>query len=231
MKKPGMLSVLILALSLNAAAVSAQNMNSGSMKMMNSSAKSGMTQSPTPNNMMSMRHGGMMSSGMMGMMRSYMQNMMNTPMRRMMMSVYILPSLDTLGLSSSQKSKLGKIKSDYLKKQQDMTNKMGNLQSKLTQQLSSESFNMKSVHKLITQRAELQGNRQWVSIDAYNSMMSVLNNDQKKQFKGMRAQGLMSGMTNNTSMNNMITSCQSMCSTGQGMMNGSMMYHNGGNNQ
>lgn len=242
MKKTGIISVFVLALSLNAAVVSAQNMNSGSMPMMNSSAKAGTTQSQMPNNnsmmgMMNMMQGGMMgrgmmNGGMMGMMRGYMQNMMNTPMRRMMMSVYILPSLDTLGLSSSQKSELGTLKSDYLKKQQDISNKMAGLQSKLSGQLGTESLNMKNIHKLITKKAGLQGNWQWTSIDTYHNMMGVLTKDQQKQFKSMNAQSLMTAMMNNVPMSKMMAFCQSMRSNGQGMMNGmmgrGMMYGSGG---
>lgn len=217
-----MISVFILALSLNAAVVSAQNMNSGSMPMMNSSAKAGMTQNQIHSNMM-----GMMSGGMMEMMRGYMQNMMNTPMRRMMMSVYILPSLDSLGLSSSQKSELGTLKSDYLKKQQDISNKMAGLQSKLSGQLGTASLKMKNIHKLITQKAGLQGNWLWTSIDTYHNMMGVLTEDQQKQFKSMNVQSLMTAMMNNVPIGKMMAFCQSMRSSGQGMMNG-MMYGSGG---
>ncbi len=162
---------------------------------------------------------------MMNMLQSRMQNMMNHPMRRMMMSVFVLPNLDTLGLSTSQKSKMNDLKSDYVKKMQVMRTQIMSLQNDFAKELASKSPNLQKVHKLINQRSEVQGNRQWAMIDTWNNMMSVLTPAQQKQFKGMNARDFMNAMMNNMPMGQMMAMCQSMRSAGQGMMKGGM---NGG---
>ena len=232
MKKLTKISVFILALTLSSTLVMAQNMgmrksmtsdSTSGMSMMQRQNMMGMMSRMHQNEMMGMMQGGMI--GMMNMMQGRMQNMMNNPMRRMMMSVFIMPNLDTLGLSASQKSKLTDLKSDYVKKMQGIRKNMTSLQSSLTKELTSNSPNMKKVRKLINQRSEAQADRQWTMIDTWNNMMGVLTPAQQKQFKGMNGRDFMSAMMNNMPMGKMMAMCQSMRSTGQGMMQGGM---NGG---
>ena len=239
MKKLTSISVFILALTFASSLVMAQNMNMRQSMISDSTAPGayrgmmhgqnmmGFGNRMSGNGMMgmmSMMRGGMNGS-MMNMMRGRMQNMMNSPMRRMMMSVFVLPSLDTLGLSESQKSKLNEFKSGYVKKMQEMRSKMVAMRSDLSNELASNSPNLKKVHKLINQKSKTLANRQWAMIDTWNNMTGVLTPTQKKQFNAMNARDFMNTMMNNMSMSQMMATCQSMRSTGQGMMQGGM---NGG---
>lgn len=226
MKKLTKISVFILALTLSSTLVMAQNMgmrksmtsdSTSGMSMMQGQNMMGMMSRMHQNGMMGMMQGGM-NSGMMNMMQGRMQNMMNNPMRRMMMSVFIMPNLDTLGLSASQKLKLTDLKSGYVKKMQDMRANMTSLQGDLSNELASNSPNLKKAHKLINQRSKIIANRQWAMIESWNNMMGVLTPAQKKQYKGMNARDFMNIMMNNMSMSQMMATCQSMRSTGQGMM-------------
>lgn len=186
-----------------------------------------------------MGHRGMMMGGMQGgmmrMMHARMLTYMNNPRSRMMMSVYILPSLNSLNLKSSQKSKLAKLKSDYLKKIQNSRNSILDLQNKLNSELASSSLDINKVRNLIKQRAEEQGNLQLAMINTYHTMMSVLNSSQQKQLRGMSSQDYMNAMYNNVTMSQMTNLCPFMGgSYGNGrMMNGmmgsNMMYGNYGN--
>ena len=221
MKKIRIIGALILALTLNISFVLAQNMNMRSTMPNDSSARSGIMKGQSRMGMMAqMSQNGMMK--MMNMMQGRMQNMMNNPLHRMMLSVYTLPSLDTLGLSTTQKSELGTLKSNYLKKRQDSNAKIIDLQNKLSKELASESLNLKNIHNLINQKSEHQGNWQWVIIDTYHNMMGALTKVQQKQFRAMNAQSFMNAMMNSIPMSQMMALCQTMRSSGRGMMNGMM---------
>ncbi len=223
MKRLTSISVFLLAMTLSSSLVIAQNMGMRNSMMSDSTSNMSMMQGQNMMGMMSRMHQngmmqGTMNGGMMNMMQGRMLNMMNNPMRRMMMSVFLMSNLDTLGLSTSQKSKLNDLKSNYVKKMQDMRTSMTSLQSSLTKELTSNSPNMKKVRKLINQRSEAQAGRQWTMIDTWNNMMGVLTHAQKKQFKGMNGRDFMSAMMNNMPMSQMMATCQSMRSAGQGMM-------------
>jgi len=235
MKRVTIITALLLAIALPSSVVRAQNngSNNNATPQMNMMQGQGMMNMMQGNKMNGMR-GNMMD--MMSMMRNRMQSMMNNPRMRMRMSVYVLPSLDVLGLKDEQKTKLNKLKSDYIANNKETRTKIRNFQKQLNTELSAKSLNITKVRKQVKDKAKAQGDLQLSFIETYYNMLNVLTPDQKNKLQNMNTQSFMTAMMNSIPMGQMMALCPMNGSgnngmmSGHGMMGGRGMMNNGNSN-
>ncbi|KTD08120.1 Spy/CpxP family protein refolding chaperone [Legionella jamestowniensis] len=96
--------------------------------------------------------------------------------------------MDSLNLDASQQAKIKTIKDQLKQSQQSNWEQMKSIRSQIHDLVTADSMDNSKLDSLINQKKELLGQMMKAKITAKQQIYSVLNADQKSQFKQMMKQ-------------------------------------------
>ena len=111
----------------------------------------------------------------------------NGPLHRQLVSVFVLPEMQTeLGLSAQQTAALRHLKQDLLAKSKDVTGQISTRRKELDALLSGDTSRTRAVKTLFEQIANLHAQLQYAGFDTAAKMKAVLNSGQQAKFNAMK---------------------------------------------
>ena len=187
----------------------------GALVLVAAQAQQSQPASP-PQSGMPMMHMGMMGGGM-GMMGG-----MQDPIRHSLMTVFVLPEMQTeLGLSTQETAQLRQFKQELLAKGKETSAQIAAKQKELEALLGPDTSKGAQVKTLLEQIGNLRAQQQFATYEAARKMKGALSEEQKAKLRAMkpaeRGQAMMSHLT----MSDMMEMMRFM-GGGMGMMGGGM---------
>jgi len=136
---------------------------------------------------------------------------MNSPLHRQMVSVFVLPEMQSeLGLSVQQTAGLRRLKNDLLAKSKDIAAQIGVRRRELDTLLSGDTSRTRTVKALFDKIAELHAQLQYAGFDTSVRMKALLNDAQKVKFNAMKPADLHRVMMSSGNMADMGLAMQMM---------------------
>ncbi len=158
--------------------------------------------------------------GAMGM--SMQENARMSPLHRQIMSVFILPEMQSeLGLSNQQTGELRHLKEDLVAKAKTVGEQTAARRRELDALLSGDTSRTRAVKALFEKIADLRAQLQYAGFETANKMKALLNDGQKAKFDAMKPGDLHRLMMSHGNMAEMEETMQLMAAgEGMGMQKG-----------
>ena len=112
---------------------------------------------------------------------------MNSPLHRQMVSVFVLPEMQSeLGLTGQQTADLRRLKGDLLAKSKDIAGQIAVRRRELDTLLSADTSRTRTVKALFDKIAELHAQLQYAGFDTSVKMKALLSDAQRTKFNAMK---------------------------------------------